>query len=46
MELGESAEWVSKVEARALRKLRGRRGLSDVLIAKGLMGGGDDVEGR
>ena len=36
-ELGETAEWVKNVQRRALRKLRGRRGLSDVLIARGLM---------
>ena len=37
-QLGRTADWVSRVEARALRKLRGRRGLSDLLLARGFTG--------
>ena len=35
-ELGQEVAHVKRVEKRALRKLRGRRGLSDVLAARGL----------
>jgi len=36
-ELGRDVEWVTRAEMRALRKLRGRRGLSDLLMARGFM---------
>ena len=36
-ELGHEVEWVTRTEARALRKLRGRRGLSDLMASRGLM---------
>jgi len=36
--LNQSASAVERIETRALRKLRGRRGLSDLLKARGLMG--------
>jgi hypothetical protein len=36
-ELQQPIEYVTRTEVRALRKLRGRRGLSDLLEARGLM---------